>query len=130
MRRIGRRRTLRPRRLPALSLNGSPRQSAHCRGGDRWHERTLLPQGGGCIELAAFSRRLRVLGIDAVGGSPHCDFANEGDVTTSRSSPRWLTATPTGVILDLVGKLGDKFGSPCQVTAPNRIGMQRCWNAW
>jgi hypothetical protein len=80
--------------------------------------------------LAAFTRWSRVLGIDAVGGSPHCDFANEGVVTTSRSSPRWRTATLAGVILDLLGKVGDKFGSPCQVAAPDRIGMQRCWNAW
>ena len=34
------------------------------------------------------------------------------------------------MILDLVGKLGDKLGSLCQVTAPDRIGLQSCWNAW
>ena len=37
----------------------------------------LFPQGGGCFELAS-SGWSRVLGIDAVGGAPHCDFADEG----------------------------------------------------
>ena len=35
----------------------------------------LFPQGGGCLELAS-SGWSRVVGIDAVGGPPHCDFAD------------------------------------------------------
>jgi len=37
----------------------------------------LFPQGGGCIELAASAGRSRILGIDAVGGSPYRDFADQ-----------------------------------------------------
>ena len=37
----------------------------------------LFPEGRECFELG-FSGWSRVLGIDAVGGPPHCDFANEG----------------------------------------------------
>ena len=37
----------------------------------------FLPEGLGCFELAS-SGWSGVLGIDAVGGPPHCDFANEG----------------------------------------------------
>ena len=38
----------------------------------------LFPQGRERLELASFSGWSRVLGIDAVGGPPHCDFADEG----------------------------------------------------
>jgi hypothetical protein len=37
----------------------------------------LFPQGRERFELGS-SGWSRVLGIDAVGGPPHCDFANEG----------------------------------------------------
>jgi hypothetical protein len=37
----------------------------------------LFPQGGGCIELAASAGWSRILGIDAVGGSPYRDFADQ-----------------------------------------------------
>ena len=37
----------------------------------------LFPEGGSCFELAS-SGRSWVLGIDAVGGAPHGDFADEG----------------------------------------------------
>ena len=79
---------------------------------------SLFPQGGSCIELASsFSGWSRVLGIDAVGGSPYCDFANEGGGMTSGCSPGWRVVTSAGVVLDLVGEGGDKLGSLCQVAA-------------
>jgi hypothetical protein len=90
---------------------------------------SLFPQGGSCIELASSSGWSRVLGIDAVGGSPNCDFANEGGGMTSCCSPGWRTISLAGVVLDLVGEVGDKLGSLCQVAAPNGIGMEREWNA-
>ena len=34
-----------------------------------------------------------------------------------------------GVILDLVGEVGDQFGPLGQVATPNGIGMERWWNA-
>jgi hypothetical protein len=34
-----------------------------------------------------------------------------------------------GVVMDLFGEVGDELGSPCQVVAPDGMGMQRLWNA-
>jgi hypothetical protein len=68
---------------------------------------TLFPQFRKRFELAS-SGWSRVLGIDAVGGPPHCDFANEGGAwVTSRRCPDWLGVTLAGVILHLVGEVGD-----------------------
>jgi hypothetical protein len=90
----------------------------------------LFPEGAGCFELVS-SGWSQVLGIDAVGGPPHRDFADEGGARlTSRCSPDWLGVTLASVILDLAGEVCDQLGSLCQITAPDRIGMQSCWNAW
>jgi hypothetical protein len=67
----------------------------------------LFPQGGGCFELGS-SGWSRVLGIDAIGGAPHCNFADEGGArVTSRWCPGWLGVASAGMVLDLVGKVGD-----------------------
>jgi hypothetical protein len=67
----------------------------------------LLPEGRERFELAS-SGWSRVLGIDAVGGPPHGDFANEGCArVASRSSPGWRGVTLAGVILDLAGEVCD-----------------------
>jgi hypothetical protein len=72
----------------------------------------------------------QVLGIDAVGGPPQCDFADEGGArVTSRWCPDWLRVTLAGVVLYLVGEVDDKLGSLCQVAGPHGIGMERWWNA-
>ena len=89
----------------------------------------LFPQGEGCLELVS-SGWSRVLGIDAVGGPPHCDFTNEGDArVASRRCPDWLGITLAGVILDLIGEVGDQLGSFAQVVAPDGMAMERFWNA-
>ena len=89
----------------------------------------LLPEGRERFELGS-SGWSRVLGIDAVGGAPHCDFADEGGArVTSRCSPDWRAVTLAGVIVDLVGEVGDQVGSLCQVGAPDGMVMERCWNA-
>jgi hypothetical protein len=50
----------------------------------------------------------RVLGIDAVGGPPHGDFADEGGArAASWCSPGWRAVALAGVVLDLVGEVGD-----------------------
>ena len=86
----------------------------------------LFPEGRERFELASSSGWSRVLGIDAVGGPPHCDFADEGGArVASRCSPDWLGVTLAGVVLDLVGEVGDQLGSLCQVVAPDGMGMQR-----
>ena len=67
----------------------------------------LFPEGAERFELGS-SGWLRVLGIDAVGGPPHCDFADEGAArVASRWCPDWLGVTLAGVILDVVGEVGD-----------------------
>ena len=72
----------------------------------------------------------RVLGIDAVGGPPHCDFAEKcGARVSSWCSPDWLGVTSAGVVLNLGGEVGDQLGSLCQVGAPDGMSMQRWWNA-
>jgi hypothetical protein len=69
----------------------------------------LFPQGDGCVELASSSSGWsRVLGIDAVGGAPHRDFADEGGARMiSLWCPGWLGVTLASVVLDLVGEVGD-----------------------
>jgi hypothetical protein len=87
---------------------------------------SLFSEGGCCTELAASSGWSRVLGIDAVGGTPHCNFADERQArVTSRRCPGWLASASAGVILDLVGEVGDKLGSLCQVASPDRMVVER-----
>jgi hypothetical protein len=85
----------------------------------------LFPQGRERFELGS-SGWSRVLGIDAVGGPPHCDFTNEGAArVASRRCPDWLDITSAGVMLDLLGEVGDQFGSLCQIGSPDGMGMKR-----
>jgi hypothetical protein len=67
----------------------------------------LFPQGRERFELGS-SGWSWVLGIDAVGGSPHRDFADQGRArAASRRCPDWLGFTSAGVILDQVGEVCD-----------------------
>ena len=82
----------------------------------------LFPQGRKRFELSS-SGWSWILGIDAVGGPPYCNFADEGGArVASRCSPYWLGVVLAGVVLDLVGEVGDQLGSLCQVVAPRRDG--------
>jgi hypothetical protein len=82
------------------------------------------PDSGHVVGLLL--RLVGVLGIDAVGSAPHCDFADEGGArVTPRRCPDWRGVTLAGAILDLVGEVGDELGSLCQVGRPNGMGMQR-----
>jgi len=91
---------------------------------------TLFPQGWKCFELGSAGWS-RVLGIDAVGGPPYCDFANErGAGVISRRCPDWRAITLAGVVLDLLGEVGDELGSLCQVGPPDGMVMERFWYAW
>jgi len=84
----------------------------------------LFPEGGSCFELAS-SGRSWVLGIDAVGGAPHGDFADEGAGVTSRYCPNWRGITVAGAIPDLVGEVGDQLGSLRQVGPPDGMITER-----
>jgi len=48
---------------------------------------------------------------------------------TSGCSPDWRAVTLAEVILDLAGEIRDQLGSLLQVAAPDRMVMQRRWNA-
>ena len=66
----------------------------------------LLPQGRGCLELDTSGWSWVPL-IDAVGGPPYPDFANEGDAwVTSRRGPDRLGVVLAGVISKLLGEVG------------------------
>ena len=83
----------------------------------------LFPQGRARFELGSCSGWSGVLGIDAVGGPPDCDFADEGGArVASRCCPDGRAVTLAGVVLDLVGEVGDQLGSLCQVGRPRRDG--------
>ena len=99
-----------------------------------WHARYagrgVVSRGPGAFRVGLSSGWSRVLGIDAVGGAPHCDFADEGGArVASRCSPGWLGVALAGVVLDLVGEVGDELGSLCQVGPPDGMVMERWWNA-
>ena len=79
--------------------------------------------------MAVASGWPQVLGIDAVGGTPYCDFANEGGGMTSGCSPGWQAVTVAGVILHLVGEVGDNLRSLCQVASPDGMVMEGWWDA-
>src|SRR5215218_5710360 len=67
----------------------------------------LFPEGRERFELGS-SGWARILGIDAVGGPPHCDVTDEGCArVTSRRCPDGLGGILAGVVLDLVGEVGD-----------------------
>jgi hypothetical protein len=88
----------------------------------------LFPEGRERFELGS-SGWSGVLGIDAVCGAPHFDFADEGGArVSSRCSPGWRGVTVAGVVSDLVGEVGDQLGSLCQVVAPDGMGMEGWWN--
>ena len=89
----------------------------------------LFPQGRKGFELGS-SGWSGVLGIDAVGGPPHCNFTNEGAAQVAcQWSPGRLGVTLAGVILDLVGEVCDQLGSLRQVGPPDGMGLEPFWNA-
>jgi hypothetical protein len=89
----------------------------------------LFPKGRERFELG-FSGWSWVLGIDAVGGPPHGDFADEGGAQLASHSPDWLGISLAGVVLDLVGEVGDELGSLCQVGPPDGMVVERWRYAW
>jgi hypothetical protein len=89
----------------------------------------LFPQGRERFELGS-SGWSQVLGANAFGGAPHGYFADEGGArAASRWCPNWLGVTVAGVIVNLLGEIGDQLESLRQVLAPDGMLMQRCWNA-
>ena len=46
-----------------------------------------------------------------------------------RWCPDWLGVTLVGVVLDLVGEVGDQLRSSCQVGPPEGMAVEPWWNA-
>jgi hypothetical protein len=90
---------------------------------------TLFPQGRKCFEWGS-SGWSWVSGTDAVGGPPHCDFADEGVArVASWWCPDWFGVSLAGVVMDLIGEVGHELGSLCQVGAPDGMVLERFRNA-
>ena len=66
----------------------------------------LFPEGGERLELGS-SGWSRALGINAVGGPPYCDFADEGGAQMACDSPNWLIVASGCEVSNLVGQVGD-----------------------
>lgn len=89
----------------------------------------LFPQGRERFESGS-SGWSRVLRVNAVGGPPDSDLADECCAwVASHCSPDRPGVTLVGVIVNLVGEVGDLQGSPCQVLAPNGMVMECGGNA-
>jgi hypothetical protein len=85
----------------------------------------LLPFGRSGRQLIG-SGGAAVVGVDANGGPPYGDFADNGNVrTTARRSPRRWRAGPVGVFSNLIGEVGDQRGALGEILAPNVMIMKR-----
>ena len=66
----------------------------------------VLPEGRSCLQLCC-SGWSWVAGVDAVGGPPHGDFTNDGEVrAAARRRPHRLGFVLAGVTSDLIGEVG------------------------
>jgi hypothetical protein len=89
----------------------------------------LFPEGRERFELGS-SGWSRVLGIDAVGGPPYCDFADEGGAQMAWHSPNWLIVGSGCEVANLAGEVGDVLCSLGQVVTPDGMVLNRAWNLW
>jgi hypothetical protein len=72
----------------------------------------LLPFGRSGRHLF-WSGGAAVMGVDAIGGAPYGDFANEsGAQRTALRRPMGLSAVVVGVMSNVVGEVGDQLGPP------------------
>ena len=88
----------------------------------------VLPERGSCLQLCC-SGWSSVAGVDAVGGPPHGDFTDDGEVgAAARRRPHRLGFVFAGVISDPIGDVGHDLGSLRQVLTPNGMIMERLRN--
>ena len=85
----------------------------------------LLPQSGGCLGLDASGWSWVPL-IDAVGGPPYRDFADEGGAcVTSRRGPDRPFAVLAGAVSNMICEADNKLRPRRQVLTPNVMIMKR-----
>jgi hypothetical protein len=78
----------------------------------------LLPKGGRRLELSC-SGWSAVLGVDADGGAPDCDFGDEGDArVAARRCPYRLFAFLAGAVSNLICEADNELRPLRQVLAP------------
>ena len=66
----------------------------------------VLPEGRSCLQLCC-SGWSWVAGVDAVGGPPHGDFTDDGEVrAAARRRPHRLGFVLAGVTSDPIGEVG------------------------
>jgi hypothetical protein len=66
----------------------------------------VLPEGRGCLQLCCSSWSW-VVGVDAVGGPPHVDFTNDGEVRpAARWRPHRLRIVLAGATSDPIREVG------------------------
>jgi hypothetical protein len=89
----------------------------------------VLPDGGSCLQLCC-SGWSWVVGVDAVGGPPHHDFTDDGEVRmAARRRPHRLGFLLAGVTSNLVGEVGNQLEPLGQIFGPNGMIMNRLRNA-
>ncbi len=85
----------------------------------------LSPFDRGSLKLCGSGGSM-VLGVDAVGGPPDGDFADEGGAQRSaRRCPCGLGCVVEGVASDVMGEVGDQLGSLGQVVTPVGVILDR-----
>jgi hypothetical protein len=89
----------------------------------------LLPCGRSGRQLF-WSGGAAVVGVNAIGGPPHCDFTNEsGAQRTALRHPMGLSGVVVGVMPNMVGEVDDQLGPPSQVLPPVGVIVDRSGNS-
>ena len=89
----------------------------------------LLPFGRSGRQLF-WSGGAAVVGVDAIGGPPHGDFANEsGAQRTVLRRPMGPSGVIVGVTPNMVGEVDDQLGPPGQVLPPVGVIVDRSGNS-
>jgi hypothetical protein len=85
----------------------------------------VLPERRGCPQLCC-SGCSWVAGVDAVGGPPHRDFTDDGEVrAAARLHPHRLGFVLADLASDPVGEVGNELGPLRQILTPYGMIMKR-----
>jgi hypothetical protein len=85
----------------------------------------LLPKGGHGLQLSC-AGWAAVFGVDADGGTPDLDFANEGDGrVAARRCPYRLFTVLAGAVSDLICEADNELRPLRQVLTPKVMIMKR-----
>jgi hypothetical protein len=88
----------------------------------------VLPERRSCLQLCC-SGWLWVAGVDAVGGSPHGDFTDDGAVwAAARRRPPRPGIVLAGLISNVIGKIDHQPGPLRQILAPSGMIIERLRN--